>query len=301
MEKVTSFAKKRALLAGAIAAAVALVGTKVLADDSTDIESFYPITNTTASTASYDNFSGDYPVITAIVSQPGVFSGHTYTGWSLLAQDDVGSLDLFVGLNSLTNSTHVSNNGTVFAVGDKLNVVGQWSPFHSLPELAFSTNAAFGNSITNLSHGNAVPAPPSFPISTLNNPSISNNLSVAGFYILLTNVTITGNASNSVTFPTFAQANVNSETYTITDNTGSMTMFDFVTSDSTAAQLGGTPVPVGAVNIYGYDSVFPSAGVPGGGLPEFVPVAIVSVPEPSTVLLVCSGLVGVLAMRRRRS
>lgn len=82
MERIHSFAliaglaKRRVVFAGAIAAAVALVGTKVLADDASDIEQFY----TTGQVVTYDNTSGDYPVITAIPSYPGVTGGHTYTG-----------------------------------------------------------------------------------------------------------------------------------------------------------------------------------------------------------------------------
>ncbi len=83
MEKVNSFAIRRVLVAGAVVAAVALVGTRVLADDASDIESFYP----TGSPVTYDNTSGDYPIITAIGSMPGVIGGHTYTGWAIFAQD----------------------------------------------------------------------------------------------------------------------------------------------------------------------------------------------------------------------
>jgi len=301
MEKVNSFAKKRVLLAGAVVAAAALVGTRVLADDSTDIESFY----TNNEVAVYDNASGNEPIITGIPSQPSVVGGHTYTGWSLLAQDStssgdgLGSLDLFVSQFTLTNITH---NATSFAVGDAVNATGQWSPFHSEPEMAFSTVASLSNSITKVSSGNAVPYTPAFTVSTLNNPAISNNLAVAGFYEEVKNVTISGSTGSfQSTFPTFAQANTVSESYTITDNTGSMTMFDFVTSDSTAGLLGGTAVPTGPVNLFGFMTVFPSAGAPGGGLPEFNIMSFQAVPEPSTVMLVGGSLLGLWAIRRRRS
>jgi len=295
MEKVTSFAKKRVLLAGAIAAAVALVGTKVLADDSTDIEDF----STNNQTVVYDNTSGDYPVITAFASMPSVVGGHTYTGWSALAQDDVGSLDLFITQSTLTNLTHGAV--TSMAIGDQVNVTGQWSPFHSEPEMAFATNAALGNAFSIVSHGNPLPTPPTFTVSQLNTTAQVTNVPAndnkAGFYMEVLNVTVSGSTGSfQTTFPTFAQANTVSESYTITDNTGSMTMFDFVTSDSTAGLLGGTAVPTGPVNMFGFMTVFNS----GAGLPEFNIISFQAVPEPSTVMLVGGGLLGLLTLRRRR-
>src|ERR1700685_1498544 len=126
MDGINSFAMRRVLAAGAMVAAVALVTTKVLADDSADIEQF----STNNQVVTYDNTSGDYPVITAVASQPGVFSGHTYTGWSALAQDSTssgdgfGSIDLFISQAVLTNITH--NAVTSFAVGDAVSATGQW-------------------------------------------------------------------------------------------------------------------------------------------------------------------------------
>ncbi|MGO9446279.1 MAG: PEP-CTERM sorting domain-containing protein, partial [Thiobacillaceae bacterium] len=87
--------------------------------------------------------------------------------------------------------------------------------------------------------------------------------------------------------------------YTITDSTGSMTYFDYVTSYSTCGALGGSAVPTGPVDVYGFLSVFPSSALSGGGLPEFTATSIV--PEPSAFLLAGMGLLGLLAIRRRRS
>jgi hypothetical protein len=74
-----------------------------------------------------------------------------------------------------------------------------------------------------------------------------------------------------------------------------MVMFDWVTSYSRAAAMGGQPIPSGPVTMYGFISVY-------GGVPEFTPLTIVGViPEPSTIMLVGAGLLGLLAVRRRRS
>ena len=87
------------MVMGTIVATVALVGTRVFADDASDIEQFYA----NNSYVTYDNTSGAYPIITSIASQPGTFGGHSYTGWSILAQDGTGSLDLFASAFTLTN------------------------------------------------------------------------------------------------------------------------------------------------------------------------------------------------------
>ena len=75
----------------------------MLADDASDIESFYP----TGSPVTYDNTSGDYPIITAIGSMPRVIGGHTYTGWAIFAQDSTASLEFFFSFSAatLTNLT----------------------------------------------------------------------------------------------------------------------------------------------------------------------------------------------------
>src|ERR1017187_2981075 len=301
MEKVTSLgfvvglAKRRVLFAGAIAAAVALVGTKVLADSAADIESGAYAPN---SAITYDNYSGAYPVITALASQPGTFGGHLYSTWSLLAQDLGGSLDLYTYVDSITNLNGAAGLGTPYtrtltpAVGDAVNAAGNWAPYHQIPEVTFSTVASSNNYINRISTGNVVPTPV-FTVSSLNVPTLPEN--IAGYFLEIQNATISGSTGSfNSTFPTYAQANITSESYTITDGSGSMTMFDWVTSYSADGALGGTPVIAGAVNVYGFMSVNT------GGPTEFIPLQIVSVPEPSSVALVVVGLLGLLAMRRRK-
>jgi len=296
MEKVTSFAKKRVLLAGAVVAAVALVGTRVLADDASDIESFY----SAGSYVTYDNTGGDYPIITAIGSQPGVFGGHTYTGWAIFAQDATGSLELFSSASVLTNLP--AGPGTPYtrtlspAVGDKVNAAGQWSPYDGIPELGFITSVASNNFVNQISAGNTVPTPPVFTITqlkngTANGTGVLTNPAIAGMVLTIQGVTISGSTGGYMsTFP-MEQSSIAAESYTITDGgANTMEMFDWTTSYSADGALGGTPVPVGAVNITGFYDSFN----------EFVPLSIVSVPEPSTVMLVGTGLLGLLTLRRRR-
>ena len=63
------------------------------------------------------------PVVTAILSQPGTWNGKTYTGWSFLAQDSSGSLDIFatataqrLGLHANGRQYHHQSFGQIFAL-----------------------------------------------------------------------------------------------------------------------------------------------------------------------------------------
>ena len=72
--------KKNYLLTSLIASTVVLFASNVLADSAITIEGYASGTAVT-----YDNASGAYPVITAILSQPvvGTLDGYTYTKWSI--------------------------------------------------------------------------------------------------------------------------------------------------------------------------------------------------------------------------
>jgi len=287
--------RKSVLFSGAIVAAVVLSGVRVYADDAQDIEAD-PI----GTIVTYDNQYGvgydanNYPVISVVASQPGFYGGHTYTGYAVLAEDQSASLDLFISLATLTNLN--ANPSYTLAAGDGVQAQGTYSPFDGIPEVTFTTIAASNNYLKVTSTGNSVPAAPVFTINQLttltgNGSNVLSQPGIAGTFIEIQNATISGSTGSfQHTFPLETQANTTDESYTITDGSGSIELFDWTTSYSDCGALGGSPVPTGPVDIYGFYDSFN----------EFVPLQIV--PEPSTFILAGLGLVGgLLAMRRRRS
>jgi len=282
--------RKSLLLVTVVAAAVVLTGVKTYALDAAQIEGG-PINayvtydgNNGFASVGYD--PNGYPVITAVGSSPSVINGRTYTGWAALAQDQSGSLDLFIS----------SSNLTVFgvsslAVGEGINSTGTYDPFHQLPELNYSTVASSNQSFAVASTGNISPGATVTTVHALNVGSTPENL--AGYYVEVQNATISGGGSYSAVFPTTNNA------YVMSDSSGSFTLYDYVTSYSDDGAFGGQAVPTGPVNIYGVVSVY---GYGATASPEFIPFQITGVvPEPSALLLAGMGLLGLLALWRRRS
>jgi hypothetical protein len=198
-------------------------------------------------------------------------------------------MDLFLSSVTMTTLTHTA--GYTPLVNDQINVAGAWSPYHQIPELAFSTPASSNHYYTTISRGNAPLATPVFTTSQLNVPTLPQN--VAGYYIEIENVTISGGGAFSTFFPNYGGGNVS---YTLTDASGSMVMYDWVTSYSVDGNLGYTAVPTGPTNLFGFVTVYPGAG----DLGQFTPV-MSTIPEPSSIMLLGAGLLGLLAIRRRRS
>jgi len=282
------------LLAGFIATAVWSSTTTALADYASDIEA-----GTSPKTGVvYDNASGSYPVISAILSTPGTYtvgtSTHTYTSWAFDATDGTGSLDMFGKMPS--GSTFVP------AVGEGMSATGTYSPFDGIPEL--ETLTAISAQPTSV----AIPAPIPITVAgvagsqsvqgstTLNNKVLANGLS--SYIVSLSDVKITAGYGTTVNpyatvFPNYAQATVATESYTITDTGGNTAeMFDWVTSYSTDDLFGGTAVPTGLVNMTGFVDSFA----------EFVPMTITSANAPdasSTMAMLGIGSMVCLGFARR--
>jgi hypothetical protein len=268
------------LLAGLAMIAVCSSGTTAFADDAANIEAggTGPVT--------YDNYSGSYPVISMILSQPGVVGTHTYTSWAFFANDGTGSLDIFATKTALTTL------GYTPTVGDGIAVSGTYSPFDQIPEVETITAISGGQA-----PAAALPTPTVVTIPTVNVPVLPLP-SIGGQLLQLNNVTIGGTGGVGGLFPTYAQATTATETFTVSDGTHSMTLFDWVTSYSTDGLMGGTAVPTGPVNIEGFVDVF---GTGTAASAEFIPMIItpVATPEPSVLsLLGVAGSVGLVYSRR---
>ena len=262
-------------LTGLIASTAVLFAANALADSAATIFG-YPATTL----VTYDNVSGSYPVVSAVLSQPGTVDGYTYTTYSFLAQDSTGSLDIFSTLSGL---------GYTPNVGDAISVSGTYSPYHQIPEIATIT------SISLHSTGNAVSSPGVFTIPALTASGTGSIPgSIAGHLVTLDNVSLyTDSAATIPVSGNFAtHANV---TLYAKDGSGNiMEIYDWASSYSTAGALGGTPEPTGLVDITGFVSQS------GTFAPEMTPFSITSVPEPMALSLCGAGALLALIFRLRR-
>ncbi|MGD0251743.1 MAG: PEP-CTERM sorting domain-containing protein [Verrucomicrobiota bacterium] len=267
--------KKNYLLTGLIASTVVLFASNALADSAVDIEGY-----TSGAVATYDNASGAYPVITAILSAPvGTLDGYTYTKYAMFAADGTGSIDVYGALPSGTSFTP--------AVGDAISASGTWSPYDQIPEIETLT------SLTLFSAGNAVSSPNAYTISQLT-ASTTIPLTIAGYLVTLDNVSLyTDSAATIPVSGNFAtHANV---TLYAKDGSGNiMEVYDWASSYSVDGALGGTAIPTGLVDITGF--VDQSGTYPV----EFVPMSITAVPEPATLGLCGAGGLLALIFRLRR-
>jgi PEP-CTERM motif len=266
--------KKHSLLTGVVASTIALLGANTFADSAATIEG-------ESGTVTYDNASGAYPVVSAILSAPGTIDGYTYTRYVFLAADSTGSLDIF-GLP--TGSAYVPT------VGDAISLSGTYSPFDSIPEVGTLT------SITLQSSGKAVSTPAVTTISTIlglaQTPVLP--LGYGENLVTLDNVSLYTDSAGTIpvsgNFPTHANG-----TYYVKDSSGNiMEMYDWASSYSIDGALGGTAIPTGTVDITGFLSV-------SGGVTQITPFSITAVPEPTTLGLCGAGALLALVLRRRKS
>jgi len=268
-------AVRKVLLAASLASATALASSNALADDAATIWG-----DTSGTLVTYDNASGAFPVVSAILSAPGTSDGYTYSRYVFLAQDSTGSLDIF-GLPS--GSTYVPT------VGDAISLSGTYSPFDSIPEIGTLT------SITLQSQGNSISTPAVTTIPTIlglaQTPVLP--LGYGENLVTLDDVSLYTDSAGTIpvsgNFPTHANG-----TYYVKDGGGNiMEMYFWASSYSVAGALGGTTIPTGAVDITGFLSV-------SGGVTQITPFSIVSVPEPTTLSLCLFGAGGLLLLTLRR-
>ena len=271
--------RKYLLLTGLIASTVILSASNALASDAAQI-----FADSSGTLVTYDNASGAYPVITAILSQPGTGDGYTYRTWAILAADSTGSLDVYGVMPSL---------GFTPAVGDAISFTGTYSPYHQIPELATNVNGS--SSMILYSTGNAVSSPGVYTIQQLTNSGTGPiPQGIAGHLVTLDNVSLYTDAAATIPVSgNFAMGN-NVTLYAKDAGGNIIEVYDWASSYSTCGALGGTPEPTGLVDITGFvsqSSTFP---------PELTPISITAVPEPMTMSLCGAGGLLALMFRLRR-
>jgi hypothetical protein len=220
-------------------------------------------------------------IITAILNQAGTFNGKFYvaSGTTYLAADSTGSLEIY----------GTQPSGFTPVVGDSINVAGTFSPFHAIPEISTLT------SITLNSTGNSSPLlPVTTTISAINGASVPESL--AGQLITLDNVTISDSASGDSTLPSSGEFGTGNLTLTATDASGTETLY-YYPGDYSVAN----------VNIYG-DTILGTYDITGiasesttsGGIPEFIPISLIAVPEPASLALCgVASILGLADYRQR--
>ena len=263
--------KKHYLLTAiAVASTTVFSTSKLFADSAAAIEG-----DASGTLVTYDNASGAYPIVTAILSVGGqTLNGFTYSAskYAFLAQDSTGSLDVFGALpaGSFTPT-----------VGDGVSIAGTYSPFDGLAEIETITSATLESS------GNTAPSAKLETIAGIGTgATLPEDLN--GFLIQIDNITISGQTAGE----TFGIGDV---AFTMNDGTGSMSLFYDPTSYSVSNQnLFGETIPTGLSDVTGVLEIFDNA-------PEFVPLDITPVPEPTTLSLCAVGGLLTLALRRRKS
>jgi hypothetical protein len=270
--------KNHSLITAAIVSTFVLAGaTSVLAQQ--DAAGIY---GDASGPVNYNNTSGAYPVVTSVLSVPGVtINGYTYSASSgtFLAADSSGSVEIY----DTPVGTYVPT------LGDGIDVTGTASPFDGIPEI----KVAATGTVTLESSGNAAPAgigtlasPTTTTISAINTGA-NPVQSIAAQVLQLDDVTISGQTVGE----TFGTADL---TLSISDGVNSMTFFYYPHDFSVANQnLFGETIPTTPVDMVGLVDFFSPNN-------EFLGLQIIPVPEPTTLALCGAGALLTLVVFRQR-
>jgi len=265
--------KSHIFLTSSIVFAAVLLASNALADDAATI-----FGDSSGTGVTYDNASGAFPVVTAILSQPGTVDGYTYTTWSFLAADSSGSLDIYSTLSGLSYTP---------TVGDAISISGTYSPYHQIPELGTITSVSLESS------GNTFAAPLTYTIPQLT-ASTTIPQSQAGQLVTLDNVSLYTDSAATIPVSGNFATHANVTLYAKDADGNIMEIYDWASSYSTAGAFGGTPEPTGLVDITGFVSQ-------SGTFPvEMTPFSITAVPEPTTLGLGGAGTLLALIFRLRK-
>jgi len=297
---------KNVLLVAMVTSALAFVGMRVLADDAADIQQDHNYQAVIYNGAGDDADGGNDAdvIVDQILSQPGTYGGHTYTGWAISAADASGSLDIFATASSL------STLGWTPAVGQNISVSATYNPYHSIPEIASPsavTVISTGNATwaqPGIQGGSAVTTIPAVLANTGSNTYLPLTQGLEDYLVEIRDVTISG-ARTLTAFPATNDGNL-----FLNDTAGhQLTLYFYYSSYSCDGAMTGAPIPdnspltsAGLFDVWGLLSAYPSVS---GGVTnwqdELVPTAFVAeVPEPSSIMLAGIGLLSLLAVIRRR-
>jgi hypothetical protein len=294
------------LLVAVVAPAVALVGTRVLADDAVDIETYAVNAAVTYDGNGDDIYGGNDAdvIVDQIMSAPGTYgiSNKVYSSWAVLAADASGSVDVFGYVSSPASWPA----GYTPTVGDNVSLQGTFSPYHGIPEIGSPTSFSLlsqgnaqwkgGSQVTTISQ--ALANPNTHDALTVTGPFAQN---LDGYLVEIQNVTISGQGVTT-TFPT-----TNKTMYLNDTNGKQLTLYFWYSSYSCDAAMTGAPIPGNnglapiVVDVYGLLTSYPS--VSSGTTnwqDELIPTAFVGIPEPSSFMLAGIGLLSLIAALRRR-
>jgi len=268
--------KKTSLLLSSLA--IAATGQMLQAQTTGNIATIEAAYSGSAITATVNSS----PIVTAVMSAPGTVDGYTYTKYGILAQDTSGSAEIYGILPA----------SVVPTVGSALGVTGSYAPYQGIPEITTNSSA----SVSILSTGNTVPTSPVFTAAQLTATGATLPQNIEGYLVTIDNVTImtNGTAAGGLNFPTHGNG-----TYSITDGTGTITLYQWASSYSAAGAFGGTVIPSGLVDITGLVDDYTSGGT---STSELIPYSIAAAPapEPSTIALAALGTLSLLGLRRRK-